>query len=77
MVGSGVEPQHLADRMSSAWIAFARTGNPNTGGLPDWPPFTAAQRATMVFDTTSHVVDDFRGDERMLLAALPLYRVNR
>jgi hypothetical protein len=31
----------------------------------------------MVFDTTSRVVNDFRGDERALLASLPLYKVNR
>jgi hypothetical protein len=30
-----------------------------------------------VFNTTSRVVNDFRGDERTLLAALPLYRVRR
>ena len=31
----------------------------------------------MVFDVTSKVVNDFRGDERTLLASLPLYRVSR
>ncbi len=77
MVGTGPEPQKLADQMSSVWIAFARTGNPNTDGVPEWPPFTSTQRATMVFDATSHVVNDFRGDERALLMALPPYRVNR
>jgi para-nitrobenzyl esterase len=77
MVGSGPEPQHMADQMSAAWIAFARSGNPNVGAIPAWPPFSTAQRATMVFNTTSRVVNDFRGDERTLLAALPLYRVRR
>jgi para-nitrobenzyl esterase len=28
-------PQKLADRMSEAWLAFARTGNPNTAAIPD------------------------------------------
>jgi para-nitrobenzyl esterase len=77
MVGTGSGPQVLADQMSSAWIAFARNGNPNTTGAPTWAPFSAAQRATMVFNTTPRVVNDFRGDERALLASLPLYKVSR
>ena len=77
MVGSGPEPQRLADQMSSAWIAFARNGNPNGSAIPAWPPFVSGERATMVFNTQSRVVNDFRGDERALLASLPLYRVTR
>jgi para-nitrobenzyl esterase len=77
MVGTGSEPQMLANQMSSAWIAFARNGNPNTSAVPTWAPFSATQRATMVFNTTSRVVNDFRGDERALLASLPLYTIQR
>ena len=77
MVGGGAEPSGLADQMSSAWIAFARTGRPDTSALPAWPAFTLGERATMVFDARSRVVNDFRGDERALLASLPVYRVSR
>ena len=73
MVGGGLNPQKLADRMSTAWLTFVRTGNPGSG----WPAFTATTRATMVFDTASHVANDFRGEERVLLASLPPYRVSR
>ncbi len=41
----------VEDAMSEAWIAFARTGNPNHAGLPTWPTYDAQNRATMVFDT--------------------------
>ncbi len=71
MVGTGPDVQPLADRMSAAWIAFARTGNPG------WTSFTVKERATMVFDASSRVVPDFRGDERGVLAGVPLVRVSR
>ncbi|MER6946158.1 carboxylesterase family protein [Nonomuraea sp. NPDC000554] len=29
--------EELSDRMTAYWAAFARTGNPNTSGLPAWP----------------------------------------
>ena len=40
----------LADRMSEAWIAFARDGDPSHAGLPKWPAYSLDERATMVFD---------------------------
>jgi para-nitrobenzyl esterase len=77
VVGRGDEPRALAEQMSSAWLAFARTGNPNNRNLPQWPQFHPPERATMVFDLKSRTVNDFRGDERQLLASLPVYRVIR
>jgi para-nitrobenzyl esterase len=65
MVGSGPEPQKVADQMSAAWLAFARTGNPNTDAIPNWPPYKSPQRATMVFNIQSKVFDGYRDDERV------------
>jgi len=48
----------VEDAMSGAWIAFARTGNPNHRGLPKWPTYSTKARATMVFDVQSKVVND-------------------
>jgi para-nitrobenzyl esterase len=70
MVGKGPEPQAVADQMSAAWLAFARGGNPNNPRTVVWPAYGLADRATLVFDVKSRVVNDFRGDERTLLASL-------
>jgi para-nitrobenzyl esterase len=55
------EFQGIANAMHRAWIAFARTGNPNHAGLPRWAPYDAAQRTTMRFDTVIGPVNDLAG----------------
>lgn len=55
MTGGSQEAHTLADKMSRAWIAFARTGNPNHKGLPNWPTYTAEGGATMLFDRNCQV----------------------
>lgn len=55
MTGGGKEAQALADKMSRAWIAFARTGNPNHKGLLPWPPYTTENGSTMLFDNVIKV----------------------
>ena len=66
MVGVSPDAQRVADCMSEMCLAFARTGDPNTRAIPEWPSFDLKRRATMVFDTIPRVVDDPRGDERRL-----------
>jgi para-nitrobenzyl esterase len=65
-LGKGPAPQHVADTMHGAWTSFIRTGNPNCGTLPDWPPYDSKRRATMVFNDTTAVTDDPGGAERRL-----------
>lgn len=50
MTGGGKDAYALAAKMSSAWISFARTGNPNVPSLPVWPPYTEKNGSTMLFD---------------------------
>jgi para-nitrobenzyl esterase len=59
----------LADQVSDAWLAFARSGNPNARGVPRWPNFDAAQRATMVFDTASAAAEDPLREQRLAMFA--------
>jgi para-nitrobenzyl esterase len=70
-VGRGEDALRLSGLVSDAFIAFARTGDPNVRGLPRWPVYALARRTTMVFDTTSRVADDPRAHERRLFAQVP------
>ena len=55
MTGGGKEAYALADKMSSAWINFARSGNPSAKKLPNWPAYTQQTGATMIFDNKCEV----------------------
>jgi para-nitrobenzyl esterase len=50
--------QALASKVSDAWIAFARTGNPTHKGIPKWPAYTRANRETMILKDTCEVVNN-------------------
>ena len=56
-----------AAAMSSAWIAFARSGNPSRRKLT-WPAYDTAKRETLIFDVDSHAVADPDGEVRQVLA---------
>jgi para-nitrobenzyl esterase len=60
----GNDMARVADQLSSSWVAFAKTGNPNNPRIPPWPTFDAKTRATMVFGTPTQLVDNPRGEIR-------------
>jgi para-nitrobenzyl esterase len=68
-IATGGAPATLAlqDKVSQAWVNFARTGSPSQAGLA-WKPYTLAGRETMVFDTVSEVRSM---DDDKLLSLLP------
>ncbi len=68
-VGRGEAPQAMADLMAPAWLAFARTGDPNTPALPAWPAYDANDRATMIFDLECKVALDPMAAARKVLQA--------
>lgn len=55
MTGGYKDAYVLADKMSSAWISFAKTGNPGHKGLPAWPAYNAQNTSTMHFNNTCEV----------------------
>jgi len=67
----GPTAQPMADRMSAAFLAFARTGDPNCRAIPHWEPYGLPRRQTMVFDNVTRMADDPRGAERRLFAKVP------
>jgi para-nitrobenzyl esterase len=69
--GGGEEARDLADRMSKALVAFARTGNPSHAGIPAWPAYTPSARPTMIFDSRVEVKNDPDGDAIRLVQSIP------
>jgi para-nitrobenzyl esterase len=66
------EVDGLARMVCGAWVAFAKTGNPNHSGMPKWEPFDAKNRLTMVFNADSKVVSDPTRTDRLNLRAVGL-----
>jgi para-nitrobenzyl esterase len=64
LIGDAPERFTLANMMSGAWTAFARSGDPSHEGIPPWLAYTAEKRATMIFNTECRVENDPRSEER-------------
>jgi para-nitrobenzyl esterase len=52
------EAYALSEKIASAWVNFARTGNPNVPMLPRWPAYSAQTRETMLFNNDNRVEQD-------------------
>ena len=70
MTGAMQDRYALAHRMSAAFAAFARTGNPNHADLPTWPVFNTRAYPTMVFGNECNVANDPNREERLALKAI-------
>jgi len=68
-IGKGADLRPLCDKMSAAAVAFARTGNPNHKGIPNWPAYNLSARPTMVWNSEVKVVNDPFGEEKAAVAA--------
>lgn len=71
MTGGGKEAHVLADKMSQSWINFARTGNPNHKGIPEWPAYTSDNGAAMFFDKQCAVKNHHDKELMTLVSSLP------
>lgn len=68
MTGNGARAHVLADSIAGAWIAFARDGDPNHGGLPRWDSFDPAGKPTMLFDDRCRLIRNADTDALATLA---------
>jgi para-nitrobenzyl esterase len=67
--GGSAQGKVMCDRLASAWVAFAKTGDPNNPQLPPWAAYDETMRATMIFDTDTRVENDPRAEIRKFWAA--------
>ncbi len=66
--GGGKRPRDLSEKMAGTLIRYMKTGDPNGGGLPDWPRYTAEKGEVMILDDVSEVKND---PDREARASLP------
>ncbi len=45
----------ISESMATYWTNFAKNGNPNGNGVPEWPAFSIANPKVMVLGPTPHV----------------------
>ncbi len=67
----GNDMARVADQLSSAWVAFAKTGDPNNSRIPPWPTFDAKTRATLIIGTPTHLENDPRSEIRNFWERMP------
>jgi para-nitrobenzyl esterase len=67
--GGGPRPKALSTKMAGALLQFMKTGDPNGGGLPNWPRYSSAKGETMVLDDVCEAKDD---PDREARKALPV-----
>jgi para-nitrobenzyl esterase len=69
ITGSGLDKHALAAKMSAAWAAFARTGDPSIPGLK-WEPYAAEHRAIMIYDDKSRLEIDPYREEHLAISTM-------
>lgn len=68
------ETHAMTEAMAGAWLAFARTGNPNHPGLPAWATYDTAARPVLNFEVPPQVVHDPLRPEREFMERYPPLR---
>jgi len=56
--GGGKRPRALSEKISASLVQFMKTGNPNGGGLPEWPRYTSEKGEVMILNDVCEVKND-------------------
>lgn len=57
--------RHISEIMRASWTSFAKTGDPNVGGLVSWPRFRMGNEETYVFGNDGPSVEQDHLKERL------------
>lgn len=61
----------LSDRMIGYWTNFAKTGNPNATGLPNWPSYNASTEPTATIDDSIGTITNYHDQQCTFLDGVP------
>ncbi|CAE6843770.1 carboxylesterase family protein [Paraburkholderia domus] len=75
--GTGPEQIEVSHNLMAAFVAFARSGNPNNARMPEWKPYDRTARTTMTIDVKCRAVNNFHGADLVAGSALQLDPFNR
>jgi len=56
--GGGARPRRLSERMAGSLLQFMKNGDPNGGGLAQWPRYGTENGETMILDDNPEVKND-------------------
>ena len=65
--GGGKRPRELSNKIAGSLIQFMKTGDPNGGGLPEWPRYTSEKGEVMILNDVCEVKNDPDREARKLL----------
>jgi para-nitrobenzyl esterase len=54
---TGPQDEQASTLMSAYWVAFAKTGNPNGAGRPQWPPYSPADDRLIDFTNNGPLLE--------------------
>lgn len=77
VTGGGEAPWETALNMMSAFVAFARDGDPNNARMPEWGPYNTETRVTMQINAECEATEDYRGAAREAVTGLRIDPFNR